>query len=184
MDFAALIHQYGYYAVFLGTLLEGETILVLADLSAHQGYLNPLLVWLTAIAGAILGDQLFYYLGRKHGIKLLRRFPAWAVRAATAQQMIARYHAPVIVVLRFTYGLRTIGPMMVGMSAVTPFQFSVWNTLGAVLWATLIVSAGYLFGDALHWLLGNIQQIEIWILIGIAAVGMLAWLIARWRARR
>jgi membrane protein DedA with SNARE-associated domain len=97
--------------------------------------------------------------------------------------MIARYHAPVIVVLRFTYGLRTIGPMMVGMSAVTLFQFSLWNSLGAVLWATLIVGAGYLFGDALHWLLGNIQQIEIWILTGIAAVGMLAWLIARWRAR-
>jgi membrane protein DedA with SNARE-associated domain len=183
MDFAALVHQYGYYAVFLGTLLEGETILVLAGLSAHQGYLNPLLVWLTAIAGAILGDQLFYFLGRRHGTKLLRRFPAWAVRAATAQRMIARYHAPVIVVLRFTYGLRTIGPMMVGMSAVTLFQFSLWNSLGAVLWATLIVGAGYLFGDALHWLLGNIQQIEIWILTGIAAAGMLAWLIARWRAR-
>ena len=184
MDFAALIQQYGYFAVFLGTLLEGETILLLAGLSAHQGYLNPLVVWLTGIAGAILGDQLFYYLGRKHGNSLLRRFPAWAARASKAEQLIARYHAPVIVVLRFAYGLRMIGPMMVGMSAVTPYQFTVWNTFGAVLWATLIVAAGYLLGDALHWLLDNIRQIEIAVLSSIAAVGALAWLIGRWRARR
>jgi membrane protein DedA with SNARE-associated domain len=184
MDFTALIHQYGYYAVLIGTLLEGETILVLAGIAAHQGYLNPLLVWLTAIAGAILGDQLFYFLGHRYGAQLLQRFPAWATRALKVRQLIARYHAPVIVILRFTYGVRTIGPMLVGMSAVTPLQFSVWNTLGAVLWATLIVVASYLFGDALHWLLRNIQHIEVWILLGIAAIGALTWLVVRWRARR
>lgn len=184
MDYAALIRDYGYYAVFLGTLLEGETVLVLAGFATHRGHLHPAVLLLVAVAGAVLGDQIFYYLGRRHGNALLARFPTLASRATKAQSLIARYHAPVIVVLRFTYGLRIVGPLMVGMSAVSHWQFTLWNTLGAVLWAALVISAGYLVGDALQWLLGDIRKIELCVLVGIGAAGAVVWLIAHYRARR
>jgi len=87
------------------------------------------------------------------------------------------------VVLRFTYGLRIIGPMMVGMSAVTPIQFTLWNSLGSVLWAALIISVGYAFGDTLQWLMGSIQKAQLLALIVLALIGATGWLIARFRSR-
>lgn len=184
MDWAQWIRDYGYYAVFLGTLLEGETILLLAGFASHRGYLQPAILLPVAIAGAVLGDQVFYYLGRTRGDALLARFPTLAAHAARVQSLIARYHAPVIVLLRFTYGLRIAGPVMVGMSKVAPWRFTLWNSMGAALWAPMIIAAGYLFGNALQWLLGDIRKIEEMVLAIIAVAGLLAWLIAHCRARR
>lgn len=184
MDYARLIHEYGYYAVLLGTLLEGETILAMAALAAHQGYLHVPVLLPVAVAGAIIGDQFFYYMGRLYGNTLVTHFPSLSARAARVESLIARHHAPVIVVLRFTYGLRIVGPMMVGMSAVTPIQFTLWNSLGSVLWAALIISVGYAFGDALQWLMGSIRKLEFLVLAIMVVAGTLVWLVARYRIRR
>lgn len=58
MPLADLLREYGYYAVFLGTFLEGETVLVMAGFAAHSGYLQ--LPWVIAVAGGTLGDQLYF----------------------------------------------------------------------------------------------------------------------------
>lgn len=56
MDLAGLIAAHGYWALALGAFLEGETILVLAGVAAHRGYLDLRLVILVAFAGSLLGD--------------------------------------------------------------------------------------------------------------------------------
>ena len=183
MDYARYIHEYGYYAVLLGTLLEGETILVLAAVAANHGYLHLPILLPVAVAGAIIGDQFFYYMGRLYGNQLLTRFPSLSARAGKVERLISRHHAPVIVALRFTYGLRIAGPMLVGMSAVTPLQFTLWNSLGSVLWAALIIGVGYAFGDAMQWLMGSIQKAELLVLALLALIGMAGGLIAHFRNR-
>ena len=61
------IAEYGYAAVFIGCLLEGETILILAGFAAHEGQLSlPLTIFIAFVAGT-LGDQIFYGLGRCAG---------------------------------------------------------------------------------------------------------------------
>ena len=77
MDLQGIIENYGYVAILIGTFLEGETILVLAGLAAHQGYLVLIWVILAAFSGSLCGDQLFFYLGRKHSQVVLSRRPAW-----------------------------------------------------------------------------------------------------------
>ena len=62
----SLIDTYGYIAIFIGTLLEGETVLVLGGFAAFRGYLSLPYVILTAFIGSMLGDQFFFYLGRTH----------------------------------------------------------------------------------------------------------------------
>ncbi|MES2365249.1 MAG: DedA family protein [Pseudomonadota bacterium] len=178
MDYSKYIHEYGYYAVLLGTLLEGETILVMAAAAASRGYLHLPILLPVAVAGAIIGDQFFYFMGRFYGNQILARFPSLLARASKVKNLISRHHAPVIVVLRFTYGLRIAGPMLVGMSAVTPLQFSLWNSLGSVLWAALIIGVGYAFGDALQWLMGSIQKAELLVLVVLALIAVAGGLIA------
>ena len=63
MNISELISQYGYWALFAGTLLEGETWLILAGFAAHQGYLQLHWVMLIAMTGGFLGDQAYSWRG-------------------------------------------------------------------------------------------------------------------------
>lgn len=73
MDLNTLISQYGYAALVIGSLAEGETVTLLGGVAAHQGLLKFPLVVLVALGGMI-GDQVLYLCGRRFGGKLLRRF--------------------------------------------------------------------------------------------------------------
>ena len=70
MDLQNIIENYGYAAILIGTFLEGETILVLAGLAAHQGSLVLTWVIIAAFAGSLCGDQLFFI----WGANTVRRF--------------------------------------------------------------------------------------------------------------
>ena len=71
------LQDFGYFALFLGTFFEGETILVLAGFLAFRGYMDINMVVLVAFFGSYAGDQLWYFMGRRHGRKLLARKPRW-----------------------------------------------------------------------------------------------------------
>ena len=180
-----LLSQYGYLAVFVGSVLEGETVLVLAGFAAHQGYLSFPLVVTLAFCGGTLGDQIFFLLGRYYGTPLLSRFPSLSVRAQPVNQLIQRYHAGLIVGVRFMYGLRIVGPISIGMSDVGAWRFVLFNLLGAAVWAMLIAGAGFLFGQPLQWLFTDIKQYEkmaLFLTIVTAVVfGLVRWMRLRRR---
>lgn len=181
---AQLLAHYGYLAVFVGCLLEGETILVLAGFAAHQGYLSFLTVVLIAMLSGWLGDQTFFFLGRHYGTLLLKRFPDWSRRAQRVTALLQRYHAGVIVLVRFLYGLRIVGPVVIGMSAVPARRFVLFNLLGAALWAPLIAGTGYLFGQAMQWLFVDLKHYEEAALLGLVALAVLVGLFRHFRRRR
>ncbi|MDD5250329.1 MAG: DedA family protein [Rhodocyclaceae bacterium] len=180
-EVVGLVAAYGYAAVFVGTLLEGETILIAAGFAAHQGLLDWRAVVAVAVAGAVLGDQLAFLLGRWKGTSLLARFPALARRAPRVHAMLERHDAIVILSVRFLYGLRIAGPLILGSSRVPLLRFAVLNAIGAVAWAMLVAGAGYAFGLALESLLANLKRFEHAALLAILAAGFLFWL---WRRRR
>ena len=138
-----LVSDYGYLAVFIGTLLEGEAILMLAAYAAHQEYLSLPLVIVVAFFGATMGDQIFFLLGRRFGTRLLERFPSLRARTARVDQLLLRYHGSVIIGIRFAYGLRIAGPIAIGMSTLPAWRFFVFNAIGALIWAPLIAGVGY-----------------------------------------
>lgn len=73
MDLNTLISQYGYAALVIGSLAEGETVTLLGGVAAHQGLLKFPLVVLSVALGGMIGDQVLYLCGRRFGGKLLRR---------------------------------------------------------------------------------------------------------------
>jgi membrane protein DedA with SNARE-associated domain len=184
MSLAEFIQDYGYLAVFVGTLLEGETILILAGLAAHRGYLLLPVVMATATVGSLLGDQLFFLLGQRYGQRLLQRFPTLDRRAARMRALLHRYHLPLILGIRFLYGLRTVGPMVIGMSHVSWPRFFALNLIGAIAWAVVITGSGYLFGHTLELMLADMKRYEGIVIGAIAALGVVFWLLYRWRQKR
>lgn len=184
MTLAQLLADYGYLAVFCGTVLEGESILLLAGFAAHQGYLSWPLVVLLALCGGTLGDQLFFWLGRRYNTALLRRLPAGEQRAEQVNHLLLRYDAGVIIGVRFMYGLRLIGPIVIGMSRVPAWRFVCFNLLGAAIWAPLIAGIGFLFGQSLQWLFADLERYQEAVLLAVIALLIAGKLLLHWRQRR
>jgi membrane protein DedA with SNARE-associated domain len=180
---APLISEHGYWVTFVGALLEGETILALAGLAAQRGYLHlPLLMAIGAIGG-FAGDQIYFAIGRHGGTRLLERFPRFKPRAARVTAMIERHPELAVIGVRFIYGLRTVGPAAIGMSGIAWWHFAVLNALGAAIWSVCWVGTGYLMGETVEMLLGNLRHIER-VLFAVAAVVALAvTILLHWRRR-
>lgn len=183
MDLHALISTHGYWVLALGCLAEGETVLLLAGFAAYRGHLDIGAVIALAAAAGFTGDQIFFWLGRRHGSAVLQRFPSIEQQSQRVFRLIEKYQAWVIVGVRFAYGLRIAGPIIIGTSQIKPLRFMLFNALGAVLWATVIGGAGYLFGEAATALLGQLHDIELWLLLGLAGLALLVLLVQRRRAR-
>ena len=62
--------------------------------------------------------------------------------------------------IRFAYGLRIAGPIVIGMSTISPRRFLLFNAIGALLWAPLIAGIRYLFGHAIEWLFVDLKRYE------------------------
>lgn len=181
MDLAAALQTYGYPLVFLGTFLEGETILLLAGFAAYRGYLDFTAVALTALVASFLGDQLYFYLGRRYGIVLLRRWPSLKPRIARVTELLHRHHTPIILSIRFLYGLRIAGPIALGLTDIAWQRFMLLNFIGAVVWAFLITTCGYLFGNALQIILDDLYKFEVYGFLALSALSLAIWLASRKR---
>lgn len=182
MNWGDLLQTHGYWVLALGCLLEGESLLVLAGFAAHRGLLDPLAVLGVAAAAGFAGDQIFFWLGRRHGATLLERWPSLARQSNRVNALIERWHEWLIVGVRFAYGLRIAGPVLIGMSNVPPWRFALFNAVGAMLWSLAIAGLGWLFGAAAQALLGEIRHLEGMLLLALAlALAAAGWF--RWRRR-
>lgn len=183
-----LLVNYGYWAVFVGCLLEGETMLILGGLAAHQTSLRLVHMIVVATVGGMLGDQLLFWTGRYFGPRILPRLHRQQAAIDRVSGLIERYPTAAVFSVRFLYGMRLIGPLVIGASGLSPIRFSLINLLGAAVWAMLFVMAGYWAGEALEHLLGNLKPYRLPIFIGVvmiaAGVALYRHHRAKVRARR
>ena len=184
-DLESLIRTYGYGALFLGTFLEGETVLILAGLIAHMGMMKLPLVILVAFLGSFLGDQIFFFLGRLKGAALLDRHPSWKSRAEKVHRAMRRYRNGIMLGFRFVYGIRMITPLILGMDRTIPARwFILLNLIGAAVWSVAVALVGYFLGRAAKSLLADIRHYEWALLLGIILVGIAIRLLTDFREKR
>jgi membrane protein DedA with SNARE-associated domain len=173
MDLQQLVVDYGYWALLIGTFLEGETILVIAGFLAQSGYLQLPWVIVTAFCGTFAGDQTFFYLGRFKGIAFLEKRPLWHSKTDQVFALLHRHQIPVILGFRFLYGVRNVTPFVIGASRIHPGKFFLLNGFGAAIWALAVGFIGFEFGDVAKLVLGQIKGFETLLLSGLAALGLL-----------
>ncbi|EGH44599.1 hypothetical protein PSYPI_20363, partial [Pseudomonas syringae pv. pisi str. 1704B] len=179
----ALSAAYGYWVIFLGCLLEGETVLILGGMAAHQGALQLLQVIGLATLGGMLGDQLLFWTGRYSGERLLPKLKRHQSAIKRVEGLIQRYPTTSVFAVRFLYGMRLVGPMVIGASRLSPWRFALINVLSAAVWATLFVCAGYLAGEALQHLFGDLKPYRLPIFLAVVALVTVAALVRYVRRR-
>ena len=155
------IHFVGYIVAFLAALLEtvfvvglflpGSTIILFLGVLAAQGYLDIRILFLFAVIGAVLGDNVNYFLGRKYGTVLVNK-DRWFLRKKyflITKEFFRQHGAKSIFFGRFVPSIKEIVPIIAGSVEMPKRKFFFWNIVGALGWGTEWLLVGYFFGYSL-----------------------------------
>ena len=149
--------RWGYGVIFGAMLLEnaglplpGETVTLLGGYAAGSGQLNPLGVMAAAASGAVLGDNIGYWVGRRAGWGLILRVGGW-LRQSPAEleklrEQFLRHAGKSVLLGRFVAVLRVVAGPMAGAVGMPYGRFFLCNLVGALLWSTTMVSLAWLGG--------------------------------------
>jgi len=161
------VQDYGYLTVFLGAMIEGESIILTASALASTGILSIWGVAALTFTGTLMADQMIYFLGHYYGPRSVqavkRRFPSWEPHINKALDFVKRNETVYILSFRFIYGIRIISPFIIGAQGVSFKRFSILNILSAALWTIISCALGYFLG---HLLGDKMKHIE-WVVFGI-----------------
>ncbi len=171
-----LVKEWGYLAVAAGTFAEGETVLLAAGYASRAGWLELWRVIAVAVLAASAGDQFFYWIGRLWGTALLRRLPRLQAKLARVLLLLRNHPGGAVVAVRFLYGLRIAGPILIGAAGVGPARFAVFNVIGALLWAPLVAGLGWGFGHAWEHVSQRMAGFEQGLLLLLVLVVLGSWL--------
>jgi membrane protein DedA with SNARE-associated domain len=184
MTLESFVVTYGYPALLAGALLEGETVVIIAGIMAHSGYLQ--LPWVIGIAfcGAFCADQVVFQIGKRNGKRFLDKRPHWEPRIDKIRRFLVGYQIIAVLGYRFIYGMRTITPVVIGASGFATRRFVFLNLCSTFLWAAAVSSAGYFFGNVIEALLSDFRRYELAVILVIAAVFGGVWFYRyQWRNR-
>lgn len=180
-----ILSKHGYWLVFvtgvaealplIGLLVPGHVIILAAGVAAGYGLLDVWWVFGLALIAGILGDIPGFYMGRQYGQgvidALTLRVPLLGKAVGKSAELFDRRGAAALVVCRFSFLTRAIGPVLSGASRMPLRTFWVYNVVGALAWAVLNVFGGYFFGlgfIAIQKYVGGALAIAL-----VAAVGIL-----------
>ena len=181
------IDRYGYEAAFalvvlesIGVPLPGETALITAALYAATTHrLDIAAIVAVAAAGAIIGDNIGFALGRWGGYRLLYRYGSYIRldhrRLKIGRYLFQRHGGKVVFIGRFIAVLRTYAAFLAGTNRMSWPRFIFFNAAGGITWALVIGLAYYYLGAAISHVRGPLDII-IAIVAALLVVGSLVYL--------
>lgn len=186
------IEHYGLWVVFGVVFLEvaglpfipGETALIAAAALASQGHGSIVAILALAFAAAVIGAAVAYFIGRRWGRELLRRWPRFERLTHKgldrSQEFFDRHGTKAVFLGRFVPVVRATLGWMAGVAQMRFRSFLVWNVLGAAAWSCAIGLLAYYLGAAV------IKTVEKDLLYGVLAIlGLVAVFIGvKWVERR
>jgi membrane protein DedA with SNARE-associated domain len=175
------LDHFGYLAVVGVLLIEdfglpvpGETVLILAAVSAGTGRLNIVLVALLGFCGALLGDNIGFAIGHFGGRRLAERYGRYVFltpdRLDKATSFFDRHGGKIIIVARFIEGLRQANGIIAGTSGMRWARFLTFNAIGAALWVLVWTSIGYLSGSHIDTIYRASSRYSTYLAIGVGAL--------------
>jgi len=191
-----LLNTWGYGVVFAAMVLEsaglplpGETVTLLGGYAAGSGHLNLAGVIAAASGGAMVGDSIGYWVGRRAGWPLLLRVGRWLRQSPEQMEMLRLQfltHAGKSVLLgRFVAVLRVLAGPMAGAVGMPYGRFLLCNCTGALLWATTMVSLAWLGGRWIPFqrMVEGVLEFGIGALVLVALIVAVPKLLSWWESR-
>jgi len=174
-----IIEQYGYLAVFVSTVVEGEVLLLAAAALTASGLLQWHWVILAASLGAFVGHLIWFMIGRWRGLQIIEAIPFLRKHYPKANLLMDEYAHWSVFLFQYLYGLRIPSAIMFGASSISLIRFCLLQILNCLSWASLYFFAGNLIGLATMYVYG-ILGIQGVVVVGVLVVMILTVLYHRY----
>lgn len=175
----ALLRQYGYLVVYLGTLIEPDATLVAASVLAHRGYFRIEFVWIIAALATITMSEFWFWLARSRGREMVDRLSQSSPRYAKVRGWVERNGDVLVFFSRFLWGFRLAIASACGASGVRPLRFVAVDTAGAIFWTAIVGTVGYAIanavGQAIQQLWKYADAIALAIVGTVAVIAFVRW---------
>ncbi len=149
MDWAqAFLEEYGYWAVFAWTFIEGESVFVAAAALSAAGLMDPWKVITTAALGAYVGHLFFFALGRWKGLAIIEAVPFLRRHYPKANLILDRYAHWSIFIFQYLYGTRIVAAILFGASTIGLGRFLILQAINCITWSFVIYTVGHALGLA------------------------------------
>ncbi len=191
-----VLGRWGYLVIFAAMLLEnagvplpGETVTLLGGYAAGSGQLNVLGVMGAAAGGAVLGDNIGYWVGRRLGWGLILKVGRWLGQSPTQLEKLRdqflRHAGKSVLLGRFVAVLRVVAGPMAGAVGMPYPKFLLCNVVGATLWATTMVSLAWLGGRwiPVERMVKGVVEFGLGALVLVALIVLLPRLLSRFEQR-
>lgn len=194
ISFSHFFRLYGYWTIFLATLLEGaglplpgETLLLFAGFVARKGDIHLSVAIIAAIGGSTAGETIGYLIGWLGGEAFLdahrKRLMISSGAYEKSRAVFLKNAGWAIVAARFIAGFRELAGIVAGVFQMEFSAFFFYNLLGAMAWSITMCAVGFLVGKSWRRLLRVFGHIDLAFLIAFAVVvAILAW--RYWRRGR
>ena len=162
-------------------ILPGDSLLFAAGTFAALGSLDPVLLTVLLIVAAVVGDGVNYWIGHWIGPKAFSGKVPWLRQdyLKRTEAFYEKHGGKTIILARFVPIVRTFAPFVAGVGQMQYGRFLAYNAVGAVLWVTLCVTAGYFFGN-----LPFVRENFSLVVLGIIGVSMIPLVVEWIRHRR
>ena len=159
-DILTLLSQYGLWIVFFGMIVEGTAVIILSGVLCHMGVLPCEATIIVAILGAIVGDQIWFYIGRNYAQKFLSNFPTIKKHINKLQEKVQSKADILAVTSRFIYSGAIAFPLVLGIHNYSHKRFTVLDSVGVSLASITGLLLGYFLSNSFKKVLGDISHFE------------------------
>ena len=161
-----LLRRYGLWAVFFGTMIEGDLTLLLAGVLCRAGTgifaFEEVLLWGTA--GGVVGDSLSYLIGARFrtSARSLRFFQKARPRL---EKLMKRFGVLSVFIVKYVYGLRTASAIFMGLAHFGYGRFALLTLGSCAVWVGLLAGLGYTFATGIEQFIGDLHRFQVVLLV-------------------
>jgi membrane protein DedA with SNARE-associated domain len=166
----SFIQDWGYIALALYSFGGGMVALAIAGVLSFNGDLNIYISIIVAVVANIAGDQFLFYMARNNKPQARNIMGKYEKFVGKTENMMVRFGSFAIVLQKYIYGIKTLIPIIIGLTDYNTKRFLFWNILGAIIWGVIVGIVSYTLGNIVLTYLAQIKEYAIGILIVLILV--------------
>ena len=166
----------GLLATYLGTLLEGEILLLTSILSAKLGLFNYYWGMVAAFFGAYTKAWIKFLIARKHGNKLLDKKPKLKAKLDKSSVWFDKKPFWFLSVYKLMYGMTTVIILLAGLRQISYLRFGIHAAIAVALWVAVVGGFGYFCAEAMMENINKISEYKWYIIGAMILIGLIVWL--------
>jgi membrane protein DedA with SNARE-associated domain len=176
-----LLQRYGLWAVFFGTMIEGDLTLLFSGVLARAGLFTFEEALVVGTAGGFVGDTLSYMIGARFRGRA-RTWQFFARARPRVEKLMRRFGVLSVFIVKYVYGLRTTSAIFWGLAHFGFLRFALLTLASCAVWVGVLAGLGFTFATGVEALIGDLKKLQIILLVAFIVIATV-YIISRFERR-